>query len=253
MNTKSSEYNQAYICYCQYCGKECKNLNSLKQHQARCKMNSNRIHIDGSKYSHTAWNKGKTKDTDNRLVKQGENFKNNYYSGKFKTWNTGKTKDTSDSIKLAAEKISNTIKEKIKNDDWHLSFSKARTQIYKDIKFQGIWEVEFAKYLDKLNIEWIRPTEKFEYIYNNETCYYLPDFYLPIYDLYIEIKGYPTDRDFAKWDNFPLDKKLDIYFGDELKSMNIVDDIKNVYSNIPMKYRIKHIWLGSSEAEHLTV
>ena len=25
--------------YCQHCGKECKNLNSLKQHEIRCKEN----------------------------------------------------------------------------------------------------------------------------------------------------------------------------------------------------------------------
>lgn len=28
---------------CKYCGKECKNLNSLKQHEIRCKENKNRI------------------------------------------------------------------------------------------------------------------------------------------------------------------------------------------------------------------
>ena len=29
--------------YCKYCSKECKNLNSLKQHECRCKENPNRI------------------------------------------------------------------------------------------------------------------------------------------------------------------------------------------------------------------
>lgn len=29
--------------YCKYCGKKCKNLNSLKQHECRCKENPNRI------------------------------------------------------------------------------------------------------------------------------------------------------------------------------------------------------------------
>ena len=38
---------------CPYCGKVCKNLNSLHQHEVRCKMNPNRIANSG--------NKGKTK------------------------------------------------------------------------------------------------------------------------------------------------------------------------------------------------
>ena len=29
--------------FCQYCGKQCKNLNSIKQHEKRCKNNPNRI------------------------------------------------------------------------------------------------------------------------------------------------------------------------------------------------------------------
>ena len=29
--------------YCRYCGKQCKNLNSLKQHECRCKLNPNKI------------------------------------------------------------------------------------------------------------------------------------------------------------------------------------------------------------------
>ena len=45
---------------CQYCGKECKNLNSLKQHELRCKQNPNRI-------INKAWNKGLCKNTDKRV------------------------------------------------------------------------------------------------------------------------------------------------------------------------------------------
>lgn len=29
--------------YCKYCNKECKNLNSLRQHKIRCKQNPNKI------------------------------------------------------------------------------------------------------------------------------------------------------------------------------------------------------------------
>ena len=51
------------ILYCKYCGKECKNKNSLAQHELRCSYNPNRL-----KYS--TWNKGKTKEVDARLVRK---------------------------------------------------------------------------------------------------------------------------------------------------------------------------------------
>lgn len=42
---------------CEYCGKTCKNKNSLAQHEIRCKENPNYIKCK-------SWNKGKTKDSD---------------------------------------------------------------------------------------------------------------------------------------------------------------------------------------------
>jgi hypothetical protein len=50
---------------------------------------------------------------------------------------------------------------------------------------------------------------------------YFPDFYLPETEEYIEIKGYKTERDEAKWKYFPKDKKLTILFGTELKELGI--------------------------------
>lgn len=56
--------------FCQYCGRQCKNLNSLKTHEVRCKNNSNRIISKGNSgvtKGHKSWNKGLTKDTDIRI------------------------------------------------------------------------------------------------------------------------------------------------------------------------------------------
>ena len=47
--------------YCKYCGKLCKNKNSLAQHECRCDKNPNKIAIK-------AWNKGATKETDSRVL-----------------------------------------------------------------------------------------------------------------------------------------------------------------------------------------
>ena len=42
-NNKDNKDNKKQILYCQYCEKECKNLNSLRQHEIRCKNNPNKI------------------------------------------------------------------------------------------------------------------------------------------------------------------------------------------------------------------
>lgn len=99
---------------------------------------------------------------------------------------------------------------------------------YNGVDLHGTWELAFAIYLDKNNISWKRPTVRFKYEYENKTRYYTPDFYLVDTDEFIEIKGYKTSKDDAKWDQFPKDKKLTVLMHEQLDSMGIFDvDISN--------------------------
>lgn len=69
---------------------------------------------------------------------------------------------------------------------------------YKGFKMHSSYEVTYAEWLDKNNIEW-----KYEYkAFNLNYTTYTPDFYLPKYDKYIEVKGWwhPKTRD--KFDLF---------------------------------------------------
>jgi len=61
------------------------------------------------------------------------------------------------------------------------------------------WEVACAKKLDELGVKWSRdPSMKIEYRTQRlRLRNYIPDFYLPEHDIYIEVKGYWTDA--AKW------------------------------------------------------
>lgn len=63
---------------CKYCEKECKNENSLRNHERMCKQNPNRQESAFIAYNKkkttgeiTVWNKGLTKETDERLAKAG--------------------------------------------------------------------------------------------------------------------------------------------------------------------------------------
>lgn len=121
--------------------------------------------------------------------------------------------------------LSNIINEKVKNGTWHNSFSKSRTHKYKNNKFYGKWELEYAKWLDKNNIKWLKNKKIFNYIFEGKKRLYTPDFYLIDEDCYIEIKGYETDKDRAKWEQFP--ETLKILKGKELKKLGIIDNYRN--------------------------
>ena len=63
------------------------------------------------------------------------------------------------------------------------------------VSMDSTWEVLCAKRLDELGIRWIRnPNIKLKYnTRGRRSRNYIPDFYLPDHDVYIEVKGYWTD------------------------------------------------------------
>jgi len=63
------------------------------------------------------------------------------------------------------------------------------------VSMDSTWEVACAKRLDVLEIRWIRnPSLKLKYTTRGRRARnYIPDFYLPDHDVYIEVKGYWTE------------------------------------------------------------
>lgn len=60
---------------------------------------------------------------------------------------------------------------------------------YNGVLLDSTWELELAKRLDSLKIEWIRP-EPLPWIDNNGKHHnYFPDFYLPKYKIYLDPKN----------------------------------------------------------------
>lgn len=60
----------------------------------------------------------------------------------------------------------------------------------KEIKLDSKWELEVVKRLDELNIKWFRPKISFNYITTDgKVCYYHPDFFIPEYRCFLEIKS----------------------------------------------------------------
>lgn len=74
---------------CKYCGKECKNANSLRNHERLCRYNPNKQIsnlIEHNKRvkegTRSIWNKGLTKETDERVRNNAERVHESYLTGK---------------------------------------------------------------------------------------------------------------------------------------------------------------------------
>jgi len=78
-----------------------------------------------------------------------------------------------------------------------------------EVYLNGTWELQLAVYFEMNNIEWRRNKTAFTYTFKGKTFKYYPDFYLPDSDTYIEVKGYKTSKDTAKWKQFSM--KLEVF------------------------------------------
>jgi hypothetical protein len=206
---------------CKFCGKVCKNKNSLMNHSRLCKNNPDKEY---SIFREPEFKRKKReKGCENQYTKAkrlglpkpemsevARKKLSNNIKKRSKEWN-----------KKNGVKISITVNQKVKNGEWHTSLAKHMHIDYNGIDLHGTWEFKYVQYLDANQIKWIRCKENFEYTYENKVRKYTPDFYLPETDTYIEIKCYKTNKDVAKWSQFPLYRKLKILMKKELNELGI--------------------------------
>lgn len=77
-------------------------------------------------------------------------------------------------------------------------FWKTKKYKYHDYEFRSSWELNFAKILILNNIKFKYEPQYFE----TKFGYYIPDFYIPKYNLWIEIKGYKSKKSIQKFVEF---------------------------------------------------
>lgn len=162
--------------FCKFCGKECKNQKSLLQHEMRCRENPNRIKSTGivgfNDVGREAWNKGLTKESDERVRKYGEKI------SKALSGREGKPHSEESKAKLRDVALRRNLG----------GFHMRRGILYNGVKLDSSYEVVLAKDLDKNCIVWERPP-RFSYRMDGKLHYYTPDFYLPDYDIYLDPKN----------------------------------------------------------------
>lgn len=183
---------------CEFCGKVCKNRNSYAQHKIRCRYNTNRInvyHDNFNTFGHVAWNKGLTKETN-------------------------------ESVRLTGKNVSKTLHEKISNgwkpyfatnDYWtlekRLQLSETKKQFYKEHPEKHpnriVCDRNRRTYIEQVAYDWlvenkIEFKEQYQTEFNGSLRFV--DFYVPRYNLFIELDG-------VYWHTYSkdLDKEKDIY------------------------------------------
>lgn len=93
---------------CSFCNKEYDSIYAQRTHQRFCKLNPNHVVSPLIKHNNergSVWNKGLTKDTDERLKQKGKKLSQRYKNGELKAPQTGKP--VSEEIK---KKISESMK-----------------------------------------------------------------------------------------------------------------------------------------------
>lgn len=199
---------------CLFCKKICKNANSQRNHSRLCKNNPNRQITHLEKYRDTLKRSNafiKAKEQGLPIPKRSPET--------LKKLSDASKRRSRESRQLSSKKTSKTILNKVKEGKWHTSLAKKMHYNYNGQDLHGTWELKYVQWLDGQNISWVRCKERFEYTFENKKRFYTPDFYLPNEDLYIEIKGFKTKKDEAKWLYFP--KKLKVLMKQDLLNLNI--------------------------------
>ncbi len=145
-----------------------------------------------------------TKETN---LKRSKTLKQKYASGEKTAYNKGLTKENNKSVRQQSETLKKSGKVAGKRNPMFGKKCPRKRYSYggykKDIghHIRSSWEYEICKLLNKLNIEYKYEKERF--YYNNFS--YLPDFYLPQYNIWIEVKGYMSELSKEKINSFKND------------------------------------------------
>jgi hypothetical protein len=180
---------------CEFCNKEINNKGGLIKHQNGCKLNPNRKNYKSNLIDY------------HEKVKNGD-IERKYINGIDKNKKLGlpipeSWKQVPD---RTGSKLSNETKSKL---------SKARSKIieengnggFKHIKWyevnnivdesfivRGTYELRLSKELNNAKIYWVRK-KYLDYEIDGQIRTYCPDFYIPHKNVFIEVKGYYSEKD----------------------------------------------------------
>lgn len=183
---------------CEICNREFKTDQALRSHKWRSHTESGLKHhekVTPSLKGRKAWNKGLTKDTDERVKNNSEKV-----AAKQKIlghpW-IGRSHSIESRKKLSLALSKNNRGGRCK---WYV----VKNGIGNFFNVQGTWERDFTEYLNTIDDEWIKiGVGHINHSYpwkdeNGMQHYYTPDFWSPKLKKYFEVKGHWWGKDKEK-------------------------------------------------------
>ena len=173
---------------CQFVGKSKK---SLISHYWRVHTENGNKHnaIPKIKKKRIAWNKGLTKETDERVLKNSISVSNT------------QQKQIIDGTYIPRKMGDDAKKELSERQSLKNSGGRCKWFPINGVSVQGTWERNIALKLTDLSVRWERPKlnqDIWKYELDGVIKSYTPDFYLPDYNCWLEIKGFWWGNDLEK-------------------------------------------------------
>lgn len=167
---------------CPHCGKDfTKNGIATHIYFKHTEAGKNYLENEYENKGHKAWNKGLTKEIDERILKSSETYKFRIQQGIVKRPTCHKTKEE---CRLHA------IKQGL--GGVHYGAGRGKHGWYNNIWCDSSWELAYVIYCLDHNIQIERCKEYFEYEYQGKKHRYYPDFV--VNDEIVEIKGYFSEQ-----------------------------------------------------------
>lgn len=94
------------------------------------------------------------------------------------------------------------------------------------------WEIKVADYLTENEIDWYY---EYRWLKITEDMNYLPDFFIPILNCYVEVKGRKKERDIEKFELARKKHNILLWDGEELLKLGIINNSGSTELN--KKYR----------------
>jgi hypothetical protein len=188
---------------CSFCNKNANRTRVLLSHERNCKLNPNKTIIKakfrGNQYT-KAKELGLPKPVINsykptELEKESKRKSSTLFNRKY--WTEDKRAEHSKRMqKVVEQNPESYTKENVSG----------RVRLFEIVdglgnltKVKGSWELSVAKWLNEHSVKWKNNIDPFPYFWNGTIHKYFPDFYIMDFDVFIEVKGYETERDRCKW------------------------------------------------------